>query len=179
MKTVKFFFFAIVFSLSISCGNKDLESRVTKLEGRIAALEGKGRVQTVQSSPTTPSDPPPSSTTTPPPAEKPDGPLPLFQFEKEHHDFGAIKEGDVVEHVFNFTNDGDAPLIISNAQASCGCTIPEWPKEPIAIGKIGQIKVRFDSKGKPGNQNKTITLTANTWPNTKRISIRAQVEKGK
>ena len=158
-----------------SCSNGDMESRITKLEGRVAALEGKGGVASTSNRP----QPIAASNTTTPaePAEKPDGPIPAFQFEEELHDFGTIKDGDVVEHVFSFVNTGEAPLIISDAKATCGCTVPEKPTEPIPVGGTGEIKVRFNSKGKPGIQNKTVTLTANTWPTTHRLRIKANVVK--
>ncbi len=80
------------------------------------------------------------------------------------YQFGEIKEGDIVEHAFRFKNGGRFPLIINNVTASCGCTIPEWPREPIAPNEESEIKVRFNSKGKPGQQVKTITVYANTEP---------------
>ncbi len=78
--------------------------------------------------------------------------------------FGVIPEGDVVEHAFRFKNEGEFPLIINNVTASCGCTIPEWPRDPIAPNEESSILVRFNSKGKPGPQVKTITVYANTMP---------------
>jgi len=103
---------------------------------------------------------------------------PVFTFTQESHDFGEINEGDVAEHDFTFKNTGNAPLIITNAQGSCGCTVPQWPREPIAPGEEGLIKVSFNSNGKVGSQTKTVTLNANTVPNTKVLKISALV-KGK
>lgn len=100
-----------------------------------------------------------------------------FQFDEEVHAFGNITEGTVAKHDFFFKNTGDAPLIITNAQGSCGCTVPEWPREPIAPGETGKIHVEFNSQGRVGNQQKQVTLTANTQPNTKVLRISAQVEK--
>lgn len=100
---------------------------------------------------------------------------PVFTFEEESYDFGTIEEGAVAEHDFVFTNTGDAPLIITNAQGSCGCTVPNPPKEPIAPGEQGTIHVSFNSNGRTGNQQKTVTLNANTVPNTKVLKISAQV----
>ena len=88
-----------------------------------------------------------------------------IEFEEEVFDFGDIMEGDVIEHVFKFKNVGKNPLIISHAQGSCGCTVPEWPHEPIAPGGASEIKVKFNSKGKQGEQDKTVTISANTIPN--------------
>ena len=100
---------------------------------------------------------------------------PVFNFAEESYDFGVINEGDQAEHDFTFTNTGDAPLIISNAKGSCGCTVPQWPREPIAPGETGVIHVVFDSSGKPGAQTKQVTLNANTVPNTRVLTIKAQV----
>lgn len=101
--------------------------------------------------------------------------LPIIAFMAESHDFGSIKEGEVVETEFKFTNTGDAPLIISAAQGSCGCTIPEYPKAPIATGEEGRILVSFNSEGKPNQQSKTVTLTTNAVPSTKVLTISANV----
>ncbi len=89
--------------------------------------------------------------------------LPVLTFDKKEYDFGTIKEGDVVETTFAFTNTGNSDLVILDARGSCGCTVPEYPKNtPIAPGESGSIKVKFDSANKPGNQSKTVTLTTNT-----------------
>jgi hypothetical protein len=98
-----------------------------------------------------------------------------FKFEESEFDFGTSKEGAIVEHVFKFTNTGNAPLVIQNAAGSCGCTVPEPPKEPIAPGATGEIKVKFDSRGKVGVQNKTVTITANTNPETTLIALKGTV----
>ncbi len=162
-----------------SCGNSKLESRITKLEGRVAAIESSTGITTVTST----TQPPiaaannTSATTPTPVVEKPEGPLPVISFEKTLHDFGTIKDGDVVEHIFSFVNEGEIPLIISDAKATCGCTVPEWPREPIPVGEKGDIKVRFSSKNRVGIQNKTVTLTANTWPATTQVKIKANVVK--
>jgi hypothetical protein len=103
------------------------------------------------------------------------GPTTAIQFDKEKHDFGKMKEGDVSHTVFTFTNTGTEDLFISNAVGSCGCTVPEWPKEAIKAGKSGEIKVEFDSHGKQGEQLKTVTVTSNTdKPNTV-LSIKAVI----
>lgn len=94
-----------------------------------------------------------------------------IEFEEEVFDFGDIVEGDVVEHVFAFKNTGNSPLTISKATGSCGCTVPDWPREPIAPGQSGEIKVKFNSKGKEGEQDKRVTIQANTIPNNTEIRI--------
>lgn len=149
--------------------NGNLEERVRDLEGRVAVLESQGvrptpQAQAQAQQPTEPE-------------VRPEGPLPAMQFSKEEHDFGTINDGDIVEHKFTFKNVGEAPLIISNATATCGCTVPEWPKEPIAVGESGEILVRFNSRNKPGNQSKTVTITANTFPSANKVRIRANVLK--
>lgn len=88
-----------------------------------------------------------------------------IEFEQEVFDFGDIVEGDVVEHIFKFKNVGANPLVIHHAEGSCGCTIPEWPQEPILPGATGNIRIKFNSKGKGGEQDKTVTISANTIPN--------------
>ena len=103
--------------------------------------------------------------------------IPVFEFETENHEFGSIKEGDVVSFDFKFRNAGKAPLIITQASASCGCTVPEYSKDPIAPGEHGFIKVTVNSEGKHGMTSKTVTLLANTTPNTKVLTISADITK--
>ncbi len=98
-----------------------------------------------------------------------------ISFSKTEHDFGVINEGDIVETTFGFKNTGKSELIITNAVGSCGCTVPEWPKEPIAAGESGQIKVKFNSQGKPNKQSKTITLTTNTSNGKETVLVKAEV----
>ncbi len=88
----------------------------------------------------------------------------IIKFNEESFDFGKVTEGEKVTHVFKFYNASTQPLIISNASASCGCTTPTWPKEPILPGKEGEISVTFNTAGKVGLQDKLITVTANTDP---------------
>jgi hypothetical protein len=83
-----------------------------------------------------------------------------IDFKKETHDYGNIKYGANGECTFEFTNTGSAPLIISDAKGSCGCTVPSWPKEPIAPGAKGSIKVKYDTK-RPGPITKSVTITSN------------------
>jgi len=98
-----------------------------------------------------------------------------LSFEKNEHDFGTIKEGELVHHIFKFKNSGKAPLVITNASGTCGCTVPEWPKEPIAPGKSGEIKVTFNSKGKRGVEEKEVYVMANTIPNKTTLRIKSLV----
>lgn len=101
--------------------------------------------------------------------------LPFFEFEEEVKDFGQITQGESVKTIFKFRNVGKSNLIISSAQGSCGCTVPRWPKEPIKPGERGEIEVVFNSEGKSGLQNKTITLVANTIPNTTVIALKGEI----
>ena len=103
------------------------------------------------------------------------GKLPKIEFDKIEHNFGTINEGDVVETEFIVKNIGESDLIIADAKGSCGCTVPNPPKEPIAPGDSAPIKVSFDSNGKPGNQSKTVTLTTNTENGRETFTIRAEV----
>jgi hypothetical protein len=96
---------------------------------------------------------------------------PAFKFEKEVYDFGQINQGEKVSYAFKFKNTGKSPLIINSATATCGCTIPDYPKEPVAPGADGVISVIFNSTGKEGVQNKVITITANTIPATTEVRI--------
>ncbi|MDX2195871.1 MAG: DUF1573 domain-containing protein [Cytophagales bacterium] len=92
-------------------------------------------------------------------------------FEKSSQEFGDIKQGQVVNASFKFKNTGKEPLIISNVQTTCGCTVPAWPKEPIAPGKSAEINATFNSAGKMGMQNKVITVFSNAKNPQAQISI--------
>ncbi|MCC5923231.1 MAG: DUF1573 domain-containing protein [Crocinitomicaceae bacterium] len=97
-------------------------------------------------------------------------------FEKDVHDYGTIKQYGNGTVEFKFTNTGNAPLLISDAKGSCGCTVPEWPKEPIAPGASGSIKVKYDTK-RVGPFGKSVTLQSNaTNEPTKTLRIRGTVE---
>lgn len=104
------------------------------------------------------------------------GKLPVIQFDKTEHDFGNINEGDKVSTEFIITNTGDADLVIVSAVGSCGCTVPEPPKEAIKPGESAPIKVTFDSTGKPGQQEKTVTITSNTAAGKETCKIKANVK---
>ncbi len=103
------------------------------------------------------------------------GPTTSIKFAEYEYDFGTVKDGEKVTKIFKFTNTGKEPLVITNATASCGCTVPDWPKDAIAPGKTGEIKAVFDSKGKGtaegAAQSKTIDITANTEPTTTNLRI--------
>ncbi len=100
-----------------------------------------------------------------------------MQFEKDTFFFGTVKEGKVVNHRFTFTNAGEVPLLIHDARSTCGCTIPKWPKNPIAPGEKGTINVKFNTENKGGYQHKPVTILANTYPNSTVVHIVGEVKK--
>ncbi len=100
-----------------------------------------------------------------------------LKFETEEHNFGKITQGESVTYEFKFTNTGSEPLIISKAEGSCGCTVPIWPKEPVMKGQQSTIKVTFNSAGKMGVQDKTVTLTSNAKQNPVVLHMKGTVEK--
>lgn len=101
--------------------------------------------------------------------------LPVIQFDKEFHDFGRVIQGEQVSFGFKFKNTGESDLIISRVSSSCGCTVPSYPDKPVKRGEEGVITVQFDSKGRRGNQVKTVTVLANTQPNSTQLTIQANV----
>jgi len=103
------------------------------------------------------------------------GSLPEIKFEEEVHDFGKITQGEKVSFSFKFTNTGKSNLLISSAQASCGCTVPKPPKDPLAPGATDKIDVTFDSNGKSGKFDKQITVITNCDPNTKVLKITGEI----
>ena len=101
---------------------------------------------------------------------------PVMTFDKLSHDFGIINEGEVVETVFKFTNTGSSDLIILNARGSCGCTVPDYPKDqPIAPGDSAEVTVKFDSNNKPNANNRSVTFTTNTEKGREVVQIRTFV----
>ena len=101
--------------------------------------------------------------------------MPEIKFDEEVFDFGKITQGEKVSHAFTFKNTGSKSLIISGASGSCGCTVPEWPKEPVQPGETGKINVVFSSEGKSGLQEKTVTIVTNCEPATKVIRIKTEI----
>ena len=170
MKTMMFRLLLIVavVAFAAACNDRNAEKKIAELEARLKDLEGKKATNAAAATPTNT----PGVTA---PETKPEGPLPVATFGKIEHDFGTIKEGQVVEYTYTVKNTGDAPLIIQNAQPSCGCTAPDWTKSPIPVGGTGFVKAKFDSNGKPNIQNKSITVTANTWPKQTVLRFKAMV----
>lgn len=101
--------------------------------------------------------------------------FPQIKFEETTHDFGEIKQNVEVQTLFQFKNTGKVPLVITNASSSCGCTVPEYPKEAIAPGESGAIKVVYNGSGKDAI-TKTVTLTTNTEQGSEMLTIKAFVK---
>ncbi len=100
---------------------------------------------------------------------------PIIEFDTMEYDFGTIVEGAVIDGVFKVTNKGKVDLIISKVQPSCGCTTPDWTKDPIRPGETGEIKFSFNSNGRVGKQNKSITVVSNTEKMTEIIRLTGTV----
>lgn len=116
-----------------------------------------------------------SDRTTEKDAEGQAGAPPKISFERVYYDFGNIKQGEKVSYSFNFENVGGSPLIVEDAYAGCGCTVPEYDKKPIEPGKEDHIEVIFDSSGRKGNQYKTVILKTNTPDSKHRLTIKANI----
>jgi hypothetical protein len=99
----------------------------------------------------------------------------VFTAEPNEYEFGQVTEGTLVEHVFTFKNTGEAPLILTQVTASCGCTTPEYSKHPVAPGEEGQIKVVFDSNGQVGKQHKVISVLNNGATQVALLHLRGEV----
>lgn len=100
--------------------------------------------------------------------------FPKMTFDEIEYDFGELAQGTEVEHLFVYTNTGDTPLVITNADSTCGCTVPEYTREAVAPGEKGTLLVKFDGTGR-GRVSKTITLTTNTERGSEVIRIKADV----
>jgi hypothetical protein len=100
---------------------------------------------------------------------------PEITFKENSKDFGDITQGQQVAHTFVLTNTGKQPLIISNVAATCGCTVPSWPKEPVAPGKSAEIKVSFNSTGKVGKQNSVVRIYSNASEPIEKVSLISNV----
>lgn len=106
------------------------------------------------------------------------GPKTSINFDEMEHDFGVIDQNTTNPKTFTFTNTGDEPLIISDAKGSCGCTVPDYPRQPIQPGETGEIKVVYSPGKQVNQQTKTVTITANTEPATTVLRIKANVTPG-
>ena len=102
--------------------------------------------------------------------------LPVIEFDEVLFDFGTIAEGQFVSHSFAFENTGDTPLVLTSVSSECGCTVMKnWPREPIAPGNEGTIEVEFNSTDRDGQQNKKITVVANTYPAKTQLTLKGIV----
>ena len=101
--------------------------------------------------------------------------LPVISFETIEHNFGKVIQGEVVSYSFHFKNTGKSDLVIAGISAACGCTASEYPKTPVKPGEENKIAVTFDSSGKQGFQNKTLSVAANTQPSNTVLTITAMV----
>lgn len=100
---------------------------------------------------------------------------PVLTFSATEHDFGRIQEGETVGYTFNFKNTGDADLVLTSVQTSCGCTVPKFSRKPIPPGGSGSIEVSFDSRDRSGRQTKTITVFSNAGTRVMMLRITAEV----
>lgn len=100
---------------------------------------------------------------------------PKIEIKNSDFDFGNITQGDKVSHIFKFKNTGKSDLVILDAHASCGCTVPEWTKTPIKNGESGEVNIIFNSEGKMGKQEKTVTLRTNTEAGSEIINFKANI----
>jgi len=101
---------------------------------------------------------------------------PIVELENDTYSFGEVKEGEKVTHEYIFTNTGKTPLIISSVRASCGCTTPNYPKQPIKPGEQSKIEVVFDSSNQPGLQHKVITMISNAHPSQTIFHLKGEVK---
>lgn len=158
-----FFLMVVGFGLLSACKN---ENSAVRDDAR-AAIEGTAAATT---------DPAVDPNAAAAAASVPSGPTTTMQFMEEEYNFGTINQGEVVSHTFKFKNTGSEPLIITDAKATCGCTVPKKPTEPIAPGETGELVVEFNSAGKSGAQTKQVTVTANTNPPQSFIRIVSDIK---
>lgn len=107
---------------------------------------------------------------------KNDGTAAAIVFEVKEKNFGTINEGEQVEVTYKFKNAGGSDLVISHVQAGCGCTVPEWPKDPIKPGGSGVVKAKFDSNGRSGHNEKHVTVMSNATENSVDLSFSGEVK---
>lgn len=96
---------------------------------------------------------------------------PKITFQETEYNFGDIKQGEKVEHVFTFKNSGTEPLILSNVKTTCGCTATDWPRDPVTPGSTANIKVVFNSAGKMGSQTKVVTVISNAVNSQEKVKL--------
>lgn len=101
--------------------------------------------------------------------------MPIIKFDKEMHDFGNLTQGENISYSFKFTNEGNADLVITSCEATCGCTVANYPRDPLAPGKSSYVTVSFNSAGKVGQQLQEVTVVSNTQPSRTKLRIQAKV----
>lgn len=165
MKTVKITLLSLATILVVSCNNEtpqtsDAQNNVESSE-TLATTDGTEKATPVLDA-----------------ASANPGAAPVLSLESSIYDFGDVQANSTTERVIEFTNTGGSPLIIQNARASCGCTVPEYSKEPIAPGENGSLKVSFQAPGNNGKQTKTVTLSTNSAAGEETFRITANVVGG-
>ena len=151
----------IGFLASCQSGNKDVRSEAREsVENNAVQPTNNTTANTQQTQQTPP---------------VPTGPTTVMAFSETEFEFGTVQDGEKVSHTYKFKNTGNEPLILSDAKGSCGCTVPKWPREPIAPGAEAEIVVEFNSKNKKGKRNQKVTITANTNPPQTFIYLKGEV----
>lgn len=173
---MKSFFFITAIAVSsvlISCKNEPASDSAATPSSQ-TSLEA-----TPAASPVNSDGEPASATSNPNETTIATGPTTTIKLSAGSFDFGTVKEGTIVKTSVSVTNTGKEPLVITNCHASCGCTTPTCPHDPVAPGQTVEVPIKFDSKGKPGHQRKEVTITANTIPAQTKFVVEGQVEKVK
>ncbi|MBL0911631.1 MAG: DUF1573 domain-containing protein [Bacteroidia bacterium] len=158
-------FFMVVLAFA-SCGNKSAE-QTDNTQANATSNPASQPATDMSNAPFPPKDPAA--------APKPAAPATKIEFAKMEHNFGKIKQESENTYEFSFKNTGENPLIITSAKGSCGCTVPEYPTEPVQPGASGKIKVKYSPGQQSGDQEKTVTIEANTDPVQTILKIKAKV----
>ena len=163
IKRMSFMLFMVLFVITTSCKKEEASSNTsaTEVPNVVKSPAKLGGVD-MNAEPARPA----------PPA---DGKYPVLTFDTKEHDFGQITQGDKVTYSFKFKNTGEADLFILSARGTCGCTIPEYPKEAVKPGESAKIKVSFNSAGKRGETGKSVFLTCNTKEGKEELKIKSTI----
>lgn len=168
MKKVILFFTVLAMTSSVASAQFNKKAKNKK---NVAATQATTQTKKVDPATTVTSD----VRATTPATTAPNEVDKKIKFNTEVHDFGTVPEGGSISYDFEFKNISNEPIVLSNVQASCGCTTPTWPKEPVLKGKSAKITATYNTQGRPGGFNKTITITSNAG--VKVVTIRGNVEK--